>query len=224
MARQCSRIVRAGCKIIREHSRAILQPARAARTDVRAIPEHSRAARTCSRAILHRSRMARTSSRAARQSSRTILYGSQCSLAGQNPCFHRELRSRGSTPALGCGWLRPRSQPRGAHAGHGEFGRVRATRVFRAGAENGTRGRVRSPFCFAVRVHPSGAGGVPVRLRGPSSSALPFRQSVENVQLPTFNVQRPRPLLVECFTLDVERWTFPSPVRNPVRCPLNQSM
>ena len=119
------------------------------------------------------------------------------------------LRNRGSTPALGCGWMRPRTQPRGAQLTrifhtrfvaqaskpavsrvskpaarparptpcrlgsrrHSRLGslrytvrgarlqqdfeisgltrkhsvRIRASRVFREGAENCTRGRVRSP-------------------------------------------------------------------------------
>ena len=56
----------------------------------------------------------------------------------------------GSTPALGCSWMRPRIQPRGAHPARKNYVRFHATRDFSEGAENRTRGRVRSPFYFGV--------------------------------------------------------------------------
>jgi ATPase subunit of ABC transporter with duplicated ATPase domains len=43
--------------------------------------------------------------------------------------------------------MRLRIQPRGAHTGRENSARFGATPVFREGAENGTRGRVRSPAC-----------------------------------------------------------------------------
>ena len=65
----------------------------------------------------------------------------------------------GSTPALGCGWMRPRIQFEDSNRSRGNIARLRATPVFREGAENRTRGRVRSPSNFGVRVPSSGRAG-----------------------------------------------------------------
>ena len=68
------------------------------------------------------------------------------------------VRSPGSTRAPAGRRMRPRIRRRGAHDVGGTFVPPRAARVFREGAENGTRGRVRSPIEeFEINSHPDGA-------------------------------------------------------------------
>ena len=45
----------------------------------------------------------------------------------------------GSTPAHGCGWMRPRIQLRGAHPGRKNCVRFHASWVFGEGTDNGPR-------------------------------------------------------------------------------------
>ena len=85
-----------------------------------------------------------------------------------NSRVSRSARNKsGSTRAPACSRMRPRIRPRRAHPGREPFARPRATGVFREGAENRTRGRVRSPSrgaSAALRgARPSGRRSVDVR-------------------------------------------------------------